>query len=126
MGEVVRLKDFQREPDAVIEAAPSDALVPIEFAVGMKDRNRCIAKLAEYGVGGIQVRQLNNSPEALVYMMSIQDALWLNKKILEVEELSEDGIAERIDLIQMLENIDLPMMRSLWCSITGDSATRQD
>ncbi|MFK7863572.1 MAG: hypothetical protein AB8B95_05010 [Pseudohongiellaceae bacterium] len=123
MGDVVRLKDFCRESE-LETVSTANSMVPIEFAVGLGDRHRCLAKLAEYGVGGIQVRQLNHSPDALVYMMNIQDALWLNKKILELEELSEEDIAERIDLIQMLENIDLPMMRSLWGSITGGPSQR--
>lgn len=123
MGEVVRLEGFRSKSDRQLGPAVTDGMVPIEFGVGLSERHLCIAKLAEYGLGGIQVRKLNNSPEALVYMVSINDALQLNKKILELEELSEEAIAERIDLIQMLENINLPMMKSLWCSITGDAAS---
>lgn len=46
--------------------------------------------------------------------MGVKDAIWLNKKILEFEELSDEEIAHRIDLIQMLENVNLAMMESLW------------
>lgn len=119
MGEVVRLQDFKSKIQPDIEQGQSDSLVPIEFAVGFAERNRCLAKLAEYGIGGIQVRMINNEPDALVYLMGVKDALWLNKKMLETEDLSEEAITERIDLIQMLENIDLPMMDSLWNSFTG-------
>jgi hypothetical protein len=119
MGEVVKLKGYQNKKAARAERRVSDSMVPIEFAVGFAERNLCIAKLAEYGVGGIQVRMIKNEPGALVYLMGVKDALWLNKKILELEELSEQDIADRIDLIQMLENINLPMMESLWDSFTG-------
>lgn len=50
--------------------------------------------------------------------MGIKDAIWLNKKILEFEELSDEEIAHRIDLIQMLENVNLAMTESLWDSFT--------
>lgn len=116
MGEVVKLKDYQSKTAL---RTVSDSMVPIEFAVGFPERNLCLAKLAEYAVGGIQVRMIKNEPGALVYLISVKEALWLNKKILEHEELSEEGIADRIDLIQMLENINLPMMESLWDSFTG-------
>lgn len=119
MGEVVRLKDFQNRAALHAEPEVNDSMVPIEFAVGFSERNLCIAKLAEYGVGGIQVRMIKSEPDALVYLISVKEALGLNKKILELEELSEDDIASRIDLIQMLENINLPMMESLWNSFTG-------
>lgn len=119
MGEVVKLKDYQNRTAPRAERRVSDSMVPIEFAVGFAERNLCLAKLAEYAVDGVQVRMIKNEPGALVYFMSVKDALWLNKKILELEELSEEGIADRIDLIQMLENINLPMMESLWDSFTG-------
>lgn len=123
MGEVVKLKDYQNRAAPRAERRVSDSMVPIEFAVGFAERNLCLAKLAEYAVAGIQVRMIKNEPGALVYLMSVKDALWLNKKILELEELSEEGIADRIDLIQMLENINLPMMESLWDSFTGKTVS---
>jgi hypothetical protein len=50
--------------------------------------------------------------------MGIKDAIWLNKKILEFEELSDEEIAHRIDLILMLENVNLAMIESLRDSFT--------
>lgn len=126
MGKVVRFADFQQKSDQQLESAVTDGLVPIEFGVGFSERHLCLAKLAEYGFSGIEMRQLTNSPDALVCMVSIQNALQLNRQILELEELSDEAIAQRIDLIQMLENIDLPMMKSLWCSITGDASSSSE
>ena len=54
----------------------------------------------------------------MLYLMGIKDAIWLNKKILEFEELSDEEIAHRIDLILMLENVNLAMIESLWDSFT--------
>lgn len=66
----------------------------------------------------MHIRRVNDEPEALLYLMGVKDAIWLNKKILELEELSDEEIAHRIDLIQMLENVNLSMMESLWDSFT--------
>ena len=54
----------------------------------------------------------------MLYLMGIKDAIWLNKKILEFEELSDEEIAHRIDLILMLENVNLAMIESLRDSFT--------
>ncbi|MFT4888173.1 MAG: hypothetical protein ACJAY7_000475 [Pseudohongiellaceae bacterium] len=121
MGEVFKLKDYQNRTASRAERSVSGSMVPIEFAVGFAERNLCLAKLAEYAVSAIEVRKIKNEPGALVYLMSVKDALWLSKKILEREDLSEKEVADRIDLIQMLENINLPMMESLWDSFTGKS-----
>lgn len=118
MGEVVRLAAYVRSLEVKTEADTQDTLVPLEFAVGLADRNSCIAKLADYGLETVHIRQMNNEPDTLLYLISLADALWLNKKILEKEDLAEDAIAFRIDLIQMLENINIPMMQSLWNSFT--------
>ncbi|MFT6295307.1 MAG: hypothetical protein ACJATW_001586 [Glaciecola sp.] len=119
MGEVVNLKDYQNRAVSRAKRPVSDSMVPIELAVGLAERNLCLAKLAEYAVSAIEVRMIKNEPGALVYLMSVKDALGLNKKILELEELTEEEVADRIDLIQMLENMNLPMMESLWDSFTG-------
>jgi hypothetical protein len=118
MGEVVQLSEY-RAAHAKESAAPStDALIPIEFAVGLRDRDECLGKIAEYGVRAIHIRWVNEEPEVLLYLMGARDAIWLNKKILEREEISDLEIAQRIDLIQMLENMNLPMMGSMWESFT--------
>jgi hypothetical protein len=119
MGEVFKLKDYRNKTASRAERSVTGSMVPIEFAVGFASRNLCLAKLAEYAISAIEVRKIKNEPGALVYLMSVKDALWLSKQILEREELSEKGVADRIDLIQMLENINLPMMGSIWDSFAG-------
>ena len=119
MGEVVKLAEYrQAKGDNTVTA--QDSLVPIEFAVGFSDRNKCLGKIAEYGVRAIHIRMVKDEPDALLYLMGVKDAIWLNKKILEREAISDDEIAHRIDLIQMLENVNVPLMDSMW-----DSFTRQ-
>jgi hypothetical protein len=102
MGEVVNLKDYQNRAVSRAKRPVSDSMVPIELAVGLAERNLCLAKLAEYAVSAIEVRMIKNEPGALVYLMSVKEE-----------------VADRIDLIQMLENMNLPMMESLWDSFTG-------
>ena len=64
------------------------------------------------------VRRVTEEPEALLYLIGVKDAIRLNKRILELESISEEEIARRIDVIQMLENVNLSMMDSLWASFT--------
>ena len=119
MGDVVQLSEYRKAATETgrIDSV-QDSLVPIEFAVGLGTRELCLSKIAEYGVQALHIRRVNDEPEALLYLMGVKDAIWLNKKILEREEISDDEIAHRIDVIQMLENVNLSMMESLWESFT--------
>ena len=119
MTKVVKLSNYRKsDTDADEFDAIQDSLVPIEFAVGFSTREKCLSKIAEYGVQALHIRRVNDEPEALLYLMGVKDAIWLNKKILEFEELSDEEIAHRIDLIQMLDNVNLAMIESLWDSFT--------
>jgi|TARA_B110000238_G_scaffold177493_1_gene199427 hypothetical protein len=42
---------------------------------------------------------VNDDPSALLYLIGVGDAILLNKKILAGEEVSEEEIERRIDLI---------------------------
>jgi len=118
MGEVVQLSDYRNS--AIDESVDTcvDSLVPIEFAVGSNDRKACIAKVAEYGVGPIHIRIFNEEKGSLLYLVGVNDAICLNKRILEAEDISDEEIAQRIDLIQMLENMALSMMDCMRDSFT--------
>ena len=50
---------------------------------------------------------INSDPNDLLYLLDIDDAIWLNKQILEQESICEKEITHRIDLIQMLENVNM-------------------
>lgn len=118
MGEVVKLSDY-RAPQAVeLPEEIQDSLVPIEFAVGFSDRKKCLSKIAECGIHSLHIRRVTEEPEALLYLIGVKDAIRLNKRILELESISDEEIARRIDVIQMLENVNLSMMDSLWASFT--------
>ena len=47
------------------------------------------------------------------------DAISLNKEILAKEDISDEEIERRIDLIQVMENMNLAGMDSLWESFTS-------
>ena len=99
----------------------AESQVPIEFAVGNSDRQVCLQYLADYGLNTIQTRRVRSEPEALLHFISVKDAIWLNKRILEREDLSDEEIANHIDIIQMMENLDQHMMEALWASFTFSS-----
>ena len=120
MGEVVQLSDFRKTQNQ-LAGDLTDSLVPIEFAVGFSDRDQSLSKIADYGIRAIHIRMVNDEPDTLLYMMGVKDAIWLNKKILEIEEISEAEIANRIDLIQMMENANLSLMHTIWESFTQQS-----
>ena len=118
MGDVVQLRDFRFEEEISLRMIKSDALVPVEFGAGLADRQECLLKIAEMGIRRVEVHQLKGETGASFCMMSINDAIWLNKKLLECEELSDDEIANRIDLIQMLENANPTMLEAMWKAFT--------
>ena len=114
MGEVVKISDYRCQPAPCPQEEITDSLIPVEFAVGLPDRERCLQKIDEYGVRDVQVYRLSSEQDAFLYLMGVRDAIWLNKKILEREAISDEEIAQRIDLIQMLENANLPLLQAIW------------
>ncbi|MEX0618696.1 MAG: hypothetical protein WDZ76_05705 [Pseudohongiellaceae bacterium] len=118
MGEVVQFSAFRQREVVVKDSGNRDSLVPVELGVGVRERASCLAKISAYGVTAIQVRMINNEPSALLYLMSVGDAISLNRWILEQEDITDAEVTRRIDLIQMLENIDPALMDSLWSSLT--------
>lgn len=118
MGDVVQLSDYQKAFNNESADALRDGLIPVEFALGDKDRESCLAKISEYGVHSIHVRMVNAKPDAFLYLIGVRDAIYINKKILECEDISDDEIEQRIDLIQMMENMNLSLMDTVWESIS--------
>jgi len=122
MGEVVQLQPYGSEEARAQRVIRADALVPVEFAIGIQDRDAAMARLSYYGVNTFTQRCLKGNPSGSLCMVTVAEAISVNKKILEHEELCLEDIGDRIDLIQMLENINIPMMQSLWGSITDGSS----
>jgi hypothetical protein len=77
--------------------------------------------MSTYGVSSLHVRSVNDDPSALLYLIGVGDAILLNKKILAGEEVSEEEIERRIDLIQMMENMNFVGMDSLWESLSSQN-----
>ena len=118
MGQVIKLNsylgdDSDRLPHSI------RTLVPVEFAVGHSDRDSCVALLARYGFDTLHIRLIKNAPIVVVYLIPISDAIRLNKMILEKESLGEFEMGRRMDLIQMLENINPNLMDSIWESLSA-------
>ena len=104
MSNVVDLNDFRKKPASASSDAIRVGLIPIEFAMGIGDRERCLEKMAKYGVSSVHVRTVNDEPGARLYLIGVADAISLNKEILAKEDISDEEIEHRIDLIQMMEN----------------------
>lgn len=116
MGQVIQFNNHQK--DSGTAAQSRDSFVPIEFAVGVNDRDACIARIAKYGMCAIHIRRIRDEQDALVYLVRISDAIWFNRQILEYEALTDQEILQRVDLIQMLENVDATIMDRIWASFT--------
>jgi hypothetical protein len=122
MRNVVNMKDYRTKLARESSDAIRDGLIPIEFAIGINNREQCLDKMSTYGVSSsIHVRSVNDEPGALLYLIGVGDAILLNKKILAGEEVSEEEIERRIDLIQMMENMNFVGMDSLWESFSSQN-----
>lgn len=120
MGQLIQLSDYQKS-GTVANVQSEDSLIPIEFAVGESDRQKCISRISKYGSCAIHIRMVSEKPEALLYLIRVSDAIWFNKQVLEKEELPEHELVKRIDLIQMLENANSSLMSCIWESFTQQS-----
>ncbi len=121
MSNVVYMNEYRKNLASQSSEAIRDGLIPIEFAMGINDRALCLDKMAQYEVSSIHVRSVNGELGALLYLIGIGDAIALNKQILAKEEISEEEIERRIDLIQMMENMNFAGMDSLWESFSSQS-----
>ena len=122
MRNVVNMKDYRTKLARESSDAIRDGLITIEFAIGINNREQCLDKMSTYGVSSsIHVRSVNDEPGALLYLIGVGDAILLNKKILAGEEVSEEEIERRIDLIQMMENMNFVGMDSLWESFSSQN-----
>ena len=123
MSNVINMSDYRNKLASKSSEAMRDGLIPIEFAMGINNRAQCLDKLKEYNVSSIHVRLVNDEPGVLLYLIGVSDAIWLNKKILEAEDISEEEIERRIDLIQMMENMNFVGMDNLWESFSSQSGS---
>ncbi|MFM1896296.1 MAG: hypothetical protein RLZZ385_1370 [Pseudomonadota bacterium] len=121
MGQVIQFSQYQGL-DAVAASQQRNTLVPIEFAVGDSDRDYCMTQLARFGVTTLHLKLVGHDPEVLLYLMPIGDAIRFNKLLLDKESLCEFELGRRIDLIQMLENINTNLMDSIWDSLSASKA----
>jgi|GEM_PF-386766 len=128
MGKVISLDSYRSQKfgnsfDQYIEPI-NDSLVPVEFAVAYPNRDTCLEKIQEYGIRNITAHQVTDQPQTVLHLIGVRDAIWLNKKILECEDLSDSETSQRIDLIQTLENANLGFMDGLWRSFTQEAPSQ--
>jgi len=123
MSKVVNLSDYRSNVAVESSNAMRDGLIPIEFALGINNREECLDKITEYELGSIHVRLVNDEPGTLLYLIGIGEAIRINKKILEKEGISEQEIEQRIDLIQVMENMNFTLMDSLWESFSNQGGS---
>jgi len=119
MSNVVNMNEYREKPANASSDAIRDGLIPIEFAMGIGDRELCLERMAKYGGSSVHVRTVNDEPGARLYLIGVADAISLNKEILAKEDISDEEIERRIDLIQMMENMNFAGMDSLWESFTS-------
>lgn len=113
MNKLVKLNDYRKDSGAGVRLAQRsmEGLIPVQNALKMGDQEKCLAKIAEYGMQSLYVQIIDSKPDSLLYMMEIEDGIWLNRKILEGGDISEQEIEQRIDLIQMMENMNYPSIQ---------------
>lgn len=120
MGEVVRFLEFHKPSMEQRSELSQGGLVPLQFGVGFDEVDLCLEKLAEYGIRDVYLRELAEPAGTPLMLITVGDALWLNTQILQREKLSNEVTRRRIDLLQMLENVDPWLMQSIWESFSRD------
>lgn len=123
MSNVVNMSDYRNKIANETSDAIRDGLIPIEFAIGIGEREKCMNKMAEYGVSSIHVRNVSKEHGSHLYLIGVGDAILINKKILANEEICEEEIERRIDLIQLMENMNFVGMDDLWESFSSQSGS---
>ena len=118
MGVVVQFQDFYEARAQSSVELKNEGLVPLQFGVGFDETDLCLAKLAEYGITSIHRRDLKQNLDTTLHFITVADALRVNIKILEHEQLSEQVVRQRVDLMQMLENVNPWLMEGIWDSFT--------
>ncbi|MCG8413696.1 MAG: hypothetical protein MI746_05695 [Pseudomonadales bacterium] len=117
MSNVIQLSEYRQRVKNISSEAMRDGLVPLEVALAEADTEKCLQKLSKYGLSSVHVRSVKDYPSRDIYFVGLKEAIWVNKKILQHESATEAETTLRIDLIQMLENLDFTLMDRMWESI---------
>lgn len=117
MSNVIQLSEYRQRVKNISSEAMRDGLVPLEVALAEADTDKCLQKLSKYGLSSVHVRSVKDYPSRDIYFIGLKEAIWVNKKILQHESSDDSEMSLRIDLIQMLENLDFTLMDRMWESI---------
>ena len=116
MGQVIRFSDYK-----TFEAGQSsnghDSLIPIELALGIEDEKDCLSTIAKLEGCPIYPRLLSDGSGAVLFLVSVSDAIIINQLLLEQEALDDERAGICIDLIQMLENVSESLLEGAWGAI---------
>ena len=97
------------------------SLIPVQLALGEYDIEKCFSLLARFGKCSVFPRANPADNGRILFLVRIEDAVALNQFVLELEE-DEQDIADRIDLIQMLENCEESLLAKAWDRIGSQGA----
>lgn len=96
------------------------SLIPIQLALNEYDIERCFTLLTGYGKCPVFPRANPEDGGRILFLVRIDDAVTLNQSILETE-VDGQAVADRIDLIQMLENCEQSLLSKAWDRIGTQS-----
>lgn len=100
------------------------SLIPLQLALNEYDIERCFALLSGHGKCPVYPRANPNDEGRILFLVRIDDAIAVNQRVLEAE-VDEQAVADRIDLIQMLENCEESLLSKAWDQI-GTQARRRN
>ena len=99
------------------------SLIPLQLALDEYDIEKCFSLLARFGKCSVFPRANPADEGRILFLVRIEDAVALNQYVLELED-DDQAIADRIDLIQMLENCEESLLAKAWDRIGSERATR--
>jgi hypothetical protein len=117
VGKLVYFEDHFSGADrpAVSRQRPrGQSLIPLQLALNEYDIERCFSLLASYGRCSVFPRSNSDDAGRILFLVRIEDAIALNQYLLEQDEEDSQAAADRIDLIQMLENCAESLLSKAW------------
>jgi len=122
MGSLIFFEDHHPRLDQGIarQRLKGHSLIPIQLALNEYDIEKCFALLSGHGKCPVYPRANPTDEGRILFLVRIDDAIALNQQVLEMEEDTQN-VADRIDLIQMLENCEESLLSKAWDRIGRQS-----
>ena len=116
MGNLIFFEDYQpglEDNGIARQRLKGQSLIPLQLALNEYDIEKCFSLLSSHGKCPVYPRANPADKGRILFLVRIDDAITLNQQVLEMEEDAQD-IADRIDLIQMLENCEESLLSKAW------------